>query len=90
MFGIFKLIKLLWSLVDPAKNALSNAPLEWKWLVTNVLGFMWCVSFGIYVGEYVMIGYSIIGHVALITMCFVTYWVMAYSKERFDNKGDIN
>jgi hypothetical protein len=90
MFGLFKLIKLLWSLVDPAKNALSSAPLEWKYLVTNVLAFLWCLSFGIYVGEYVMIGYSIIGHAALITMCFVTYLTMTYSKRQFDNKGDID
>jgi hypothetical protein len=88
MFGIIKLIRLLWSLVDPAKNALSSAPLEWKYLVTNVLAFMWCVSFGITVGEYIMIGYSIIGHIALITMCFVTYWAMTYSREQFDNKKD--
>jgi len=88
MFGIIKLIRLLWSLVDPAKNALSAAPLEWKYLVTNILAFMWCISFGITVGEYVMIGYSIIGHIALITMCFVTYWAMTYSKQQFDNKKD--
>jgi len=46
-----------------------------------VLAFMWCVAFGITASEYVMIGYSIIGHVALITMCFVTYWVMRRSSK---------
>jgi len=76
MIGILKLIRFLYTLVDPAANALWRAPLEWKWLATNVLAFMWCVAFGITVGEYVTIGYSIMGHVALITMCFGTYWFM--------------
>jgi len=81
MMGLIKLFRLLWSLIDPAKNALWSAPLEWKYLATNVLAFMWCVAFGITASEYVMIGYSIIGHVALITMCFVTYWVMRRSSK---------
>jgi hypothetical protein len=76
MIGIIKLIRFLYILVDPAANALWRAPLEWKWLATNVLAFMWCVAFGITVGEYITIGYSIMGHVALITMCFGTYWFM--------------
>jgi hypothetical protein len=76
MIGIIKLIRFLYTLVDPAANALWRAPLEWKWLATNVLAFMWCVAFGITVGEYITIGYSIMGHVALITMCFGTYWFM--------------
>lgn len=84
MMGLFKLLRFLFTLVNPATNALSSAPLEWKYLATNVLAFMWCVSFGLYVGEYLMIGYSIIGHVALITMCFVTYYVFRFSKKRFD------
>jgi len=67
MIGIIKLIRFLYTL---------RAPLEWKWLATNVLAFMWCVAFGITVGEYITIGYSIMGHVALITMCFGTYWFM--------------
>jgi hypothetical protein len=84
MMGLFKLIRFLFTLVDPATNALSNAPLEWKYLATNALAFMWCVSFGIYIGEYVTIGYSIVGHVALITMCFLTYYLLRYSKKRYD------
>jgi len=84
MVGLFKLFRFLFSLIDPAANALANAPLEWKYLATNVLAFMWCVSFGLAVGEYLMIGYSIIGHIALITMCFMTYYVMRYSRRRFD------
>ena len=86
MLGLFKIIKFMFSLVNPATNALSNAPLEWKYLATNVLAFMWCVSFGITVGEYITIGYSIIGHIALITMCFVTYYTLTYSRKNFDAK----
>ena len=84
MFGLFKFIRFLFTLVDPATNALSNAPLEWKYLATNILAFMWCVSFGLYVGEYMTIGYSIAGHVALITMCFATYYVLRYSRKNYD------
>jgi len=84
MIGIWKLIKFMYSLIDPATNAFANAPLEWKYLATNVLAFMWCISFGITVGEYVTIGYSIIGHIALITMCFVTYYTLRRSRKNFD------
>lgn len=76
MIGILKLIRFLYTLVDPASNALRRAPLEWKYLATNILAFMWCLAFGITVGEYITIGYSILGHVFLITMCFGTYWLM--------------
>ncbi|MDR9433014.1 MAG: hypothetical protein RI539_07260 [Spiribacter sp.] len=88
MIGLFKLLRLLFSLVNPATNALSSAPLEWKYLATNVLAFLWCVSFGVYVGEYVMIGYSIIGHIALISMCFLTYYLMRHSRQNFDINTD--
>ncbi|MBY5268409.1 hypothetical protein [Spiribacter salinus] len=84
MIGLFKLIRLMFGLIDPASNALSNAPLEWKYLATNILAFMWCVSFGLYIGEYIMIGYSIIGHMALITMCFLTFFLMRHSRRNFD------
>jgi len=81
MIGIIKLIRFLYTLVDPAANALWRAPLEWKYLATNILAFMWCLVFGITVGEYIAIGYSIMGHVALITMCFGTYWFMRRAEQ---------
>jgi len=63
-------------------------PLSGNISPTNVLAFMWCISFGLAVGEYLMIGYSIISHIALITMCFITYYVMRYYGRRFDSAED--
>ncbi|WP_291937069.1 hypothetical protein [Limnohabitans sp.] len=32
------------------------------------------MAFDLYVGELVFIGYNMIGHVAVLTMAFVTWW----------------
>jgi len=79
MFGLIKffiyLIKSSVAVLNPAKNVLSQAPVETKYLYSIMLGTFWCLAFGLYVGELMTIGYNMIGHVAVITMAFATWWV---------------
>jgi hypothetical protein len=40
------------------------------------------VAFGLYVGELYFIGHSMLGHIALVTMVFVTWWVFRGYQEQ--------
>jgi len=79
MFGLIKfiiyLVKSSTAVLDPAKNLLSQAPVETKYLYSIILGMFWCLAFGLYVGELLTIGYNMLGHIAVITMAFATWWV---------------
>lgn len=79
MFGLIKFfiysIKSSAAVLNPAKNVLSQAPVETRYLYSIMLGTFWSLAFGLYVGELITIGYNMIGHVAVITMAFATWWV---------------
>lgn len=79
MFGLVKfmllVLKTFNNLLDVEQNALRTVPNSYKYLVMIILSCFWALVFGLYIGEVYFIGYSMIGHVALITMAFVTYWI---------------
>jgi len=79
VFGLIKFfiysIKSSAAVLNPAKNVLSQAPVETRYLYSIMLGTFWSLAFGLYVGELITIGYNMIGHVAVITMAFATWWV---------------
>lgn len=62
-------------ILNPNKNGLRAAPPEYKFMISCILASLWCVAFGIYTAELLFIGYSIIGHIVLITMVFFTFQV---------------
>ena len=66
---------VLLDILDPNKNGLKAAPPEYKYMISLVLAGLWCIVFGIYTAELLFIGYNIIGHIAGITMIFVTWTV---------------
>ena len=66
------------------RNALSRVPDETKYLAMIMLSCFWCLAFGLYMGELFFIGYNMIGHVAVITMCFVTWWTFRAYRKRLD------
>lgn len=78
MFGLFKFLWLVGrsfvNLLNVDRNALARVPDETKYLAMIMLGCFWSLAFGLYVGELLIIGYNMIGHVLVITMCFVTWW----------------
>jgi hypothetical protein len=68
---------ILLDILNPNKNGLRAAPPEYKFMISCVLAAFWCVAFGIYTAELLFIGYSIIGHIVLIFMIFVTWKVFS-------------
>ena len=77
MFGVLKFILTLFlayrDLLHIDRNALKAIPDQSKYLAMILLSCFWCLAFGIYFGELLAIGYNMLGHVALITMVFVTW-----------------
>ena len=68
---------ILLDILNPNKNGLRAAPPEYKFMISCVLAAFWCVAFGIYTAELLFIGYSLIGHIVLIFMIFVTWKVFS-------------
>ena len=82
MMGYIKLGKFAYGILDATKNGLRGSPMEYKFLASNLLAAMWCIGFGIYTAELLFIGYNIIGHTALITCVFFTFYVFTKEKSR--------
>lgn len=78
MFGILKFVWLIFKtfseLLNVNRNALKSVPDPTKYLSMILLSCFWCLAFGMYFGELLFIGYNMVGHIALITMGFVTWW----------------
>lgn len=78
---MFSLIKFLYlvgrefpRLLNVRLNAIRYVPDPTKYLAMIMLSCFWCLAFGIYIGELMTIGYNMIGHVAIISMVFVTWY----------------
>lgn len=82
MFSLFKFLYLIArafpQLLSIKSNGLAHVPDQSKWLAMTLLSCFWCLAFGLYVGELLTIGYNMVGHIALISMVFITSWVFAY------------
>lgn len=99
MFSLLKFLYLIGRefprLLDIRVNGLSHIPDPTKYLSMVLLSCFWCLAFGIYIGELLTIGYNMIGHVALITMAFVTWYVFRNYQKRQEsivkyNRHNIN
>ena len=77
MFGVMKFVRNIFfayrDLMHIDRNALKAIPDQSKYMAMILLSCFWCLAFGIYFGELLAIGYNMLGHVALITMVFVTW-----------------
>lgn len=91
MFSLIKFLYLIGRefprLLDIRTNALAKVPDQTKYLAMILLSCFWCLAFGIYIGELMTIGYNMIGHIALITMAFVTGWVMRSYTAKTPTRG---
>lgn len=79
MFSVLKFLYMIVmafpNLLNVKRNVLANVPDQSKWLAMTLLSCFWCLAFGLYIGELLTIGYNMIGHIAIVTMVFVTWWV---------------
>jgi hypothetical protein len=78
---MFSIIKFFWiiirefpRLLQIDRNALRHVPDPTKYLAMILLSCFWCLAFGLFIGELLTIGYNMIGHIAIISMVFVTWW----------------
>lgn len=90
---MFALLKFFWmvlkafpALMNVRTNALAHVPDQTKWLAMVMLSSFWALAFSLYVGELMMIGYNIIGHIAIVTMVFVT-WNVFRTLNRTNSRG---
>jgi hypothetical protein len=76
MFSVLKFIYILFKasrdIVNPNINPLRHAPVYVKYFLSILLGCFWSLAFGLYIGELFTIGYNMLGHIAIISMVFVT------------------
>jgi hypothetical protein len=79
MFSVLKFIYLLIKnsrdILNPNINPLRHAPPHIKYFASILLACFWCLAFGLYFGELLTIGYNMLGHIAIISMVFVTWAV---------------
>jgi hypothetical protein len=69
--------------MNPNHNPLRLAPPHIKYFASILLGCFWSLAFGIYAGELYYIGYNMFGHIAVISMVFVTWLVFAQFKKTY-------
>ena len=82
MQGWISLGSFAYGLLDGTRNALKEAPMEYKFLSSNTLAAMWCITFGIFTAELVFIGYNIIGHTLLLSCVFFTWFIFGSVKKK--------
>jgi hypothetical protein len=61
------------AVMDDKRNPLSNIPdLQVRHVIMQVLAWMWCIVFSMYMGSITVFGISAIGHVLLLGAIVVT------------------
>lgn len=85
MFSVLKFVWILFrafpDLLNIDRNALKSIPDQTKYLAMILLSLFWCLAFGLYFGELLTIGYNMLGHVALLTMVFVTWLTFRHYRQ---------
>jgi hypothetical protein len=79
MFAVFKFLHFLFnkgqSVLNPNLNPLRHAPSHIRYFATVLLACFWCLAFGLYFKDFELIGYNMLGHIAVISMAFITWAV---------------
>lgn len=80
MFGILKFIIALYKayvdLLNPNRNILQYTPPQFKYIISILIASLWAIAFSLYFGELYTLGYNVIGHVAIVSMAFLTWYVL--------------
>jgi hypothetical protein len=79
MYGVLKFFYFLFqkarSILDPNLNPLRHAPTHVRYIASILLLCFWCLAFGLYIGKPLSIGYNMLGHIAVVSMAFITWAV---------------
>ena len=77
------MIKLYKLIMDSKHNPLSNIPdTNTRHLIMQILAWMWCIIFSMWMGSIVVFGVSAIAHALLIAGVFITAGVFETAKRR--------
>ena len=77
------MLKLYKSIMDSQKNPLSNIPdVNTRHMIMQVLAWMWCIIFSMYVGSMLVFGISAIIHALLLAGIFVTVGTFETARRR--------
>lgn len=80
---IFRVVKQSGSdLLNPNVNPLRHMPVYARYFASILIACFWCLAFGLFFGELLFIGYNMLGHIAIISMVFVT-WGAFKTSEHF-------
>ena len=72
--------------MDHNQNPLRHIPdpVSRFWIMT-ILAWMWCIAFGLYFSNVILMGVSFIGHLAILFMVFFTASVFYDAEKRNDS-----
>ena len=71
------------SVMDADKNPLRHIPdLQVRHMVLQVLAWMWCVAFSLYIGSFWFMGASMLGHALLLAAIVVTVATFETAKRK--------
>ena len=77
------MMKIYNLIMDSTKNPLSNIPdINTRHMIMQVLAWMWCIIFSMYLGSIVAFGISAIIHTLLLAGIFITVGVFETAKRR--------
>jgi hypothetical protein len=77
------MLKLYRIIMDSQKNPLSNIPdVNTRHMIMQVLAWMWCIIFSMYVGSMLVFGISAIIHALLLAGIFVTVGTFETARRR--------
>ena len=77
------MLKLYRIIMDSQKNRLSNIPdVNTRHMIMQVLAWMWCIIFSMYVGSMLVFGISAIIHALLLAGIFVTVGTFETARRR--------
>ena len=79
------------SVMDADKNPLRHIPdTNTRHLVLQILAWMWCIVFSLYVGSFVVFGISAIAHVILLGAIAITVGTFETAKRKPQFFGGYN
>ena len=77
------MLKLYRIIMDSQKNPLSNIPdVNTRHMIMQVLAWMWCIIFSMYVGSMLVFGISAVIHALLLAGIFVTVGTFETARHR--------
>jgi len=82
MFAILKFFWILtrasWDIMNPNLNPMRYASPYVRYVASILLGCFRSLAFCLYVGELMLIGHNMLGHIAIISMVFVTWYTFKH------------